>query len=199
MAPGAGPQGSAPNSTRFMDHQIFFAAGDLMELAKSTGETFGFQKQLFFSQVISFCVIAFALHRFAYKPILNVLEERKLHIAESLANADKIKAELASAQTKSQEIIGQAGEQASKIIAEARAIGAKEVEKASQAAIATANQIIAKAREANEAELARMKTELRREVGRLVVNTTAKVTGKILTTDDQNRLADETNRQLAAN
>ena len=44
-----------------------------------------------------------------------------------------------------------------------------------------------------------MKTELRREVGRLVVSTTAKVTGKVLTADDQNRLADETNRQLAAN
>ena len=39
----------------------------------------------------------------------------------------------------------------------------------------------------------------RNEVGRLVVNTTAKVTGKILTPDDQGRLAEETNRQLAAN
>jgi len=66
-----------------------------------------------------------------------------------------------------------------------------------QKAIATANDIISKARQANEAELARMKTELRREVGRLVVSTTAKVTGKVLTADDQNRLAEETTRQLA--
>jgi F-type H+-transporting ATPase subunit b len=69
----------------------------------------------------------------------------------------------------------------------------------SQKAIATANDIITKARQASEAELVRMKTELRKEVGRLVVNTTTKVTGKILTADDQARLADETNRQLAAN
>jgi len=68
-----------------------------------------------------------------------------------------------------------------------------------QKAIVTANDIISKARQASEAELVRMKTELRREVGRLVVNTTAKVTGKILTADDQSRLADETNRQLASN
>lgn len=175
-----------------------FAAGDLADLARSTGETFGFQKQLFFSQVISFCVIAFALHRFAYKPILNVLEERKLRIAESLANADKIKAELASAQAKAQEIVGEAGQQATKIIEEARAVGAREVEKASQQAIATANQIIAKAKEANEAELARMKAELRREVARLVVQTSAKVTGGILTGDQQNRLAEDAAKQLAA-
>jgi F-type H+-transporting ATPase subunit b len=43
-----------------------------------------------------------------------------------------------------------------------------------------------------------MLAELRAEVGRLVVSTTAKVTGKILTVDDQKRLADETNKQLAA-
>jgi F-type H+-transporting ATPase subunit b len=43
-----------------------------------------------------------------------------------------------------------------------------------------------------------MLAELRREVGRLVVDTTAKVTGKVLTLDDQKRLAEETNRELAA-
>ena len=42
-----------------------------------------------------------------------------------------------------------------------------------------------------------MKVELRKEVGRLVVATTAKVTGKVLTADDQNRLAEETSTQLA--
>ena len=45
---------------------------------------------------------------------------------------------------------------------------------------------------------ARMLAELKREVGRLVVETTAKVTGRILTVEDQQRLAEETNRQLAA-
>lgn len=181
-----------------MEHQIFIAAGDLMDLARSTGETFGFQKQLFLSQVISFCVIAFALHRFAYKPILNVLEERKQRIAESLANTDKIKAELASAQARAQEVIGQAGQQAGKIIEEARAVGAREVEKASQTAIATANQIIVKAKEANEAELVRMKNELRKEMGRLVVQTAGRATGGILTADQQNRLAEDAAKQLAA-
>jgi F-type H+-transporting ATPase subunit b len=43
-----------------------------------------------------------------------------------------------------------------------------------------------------------MLAELRREVGRLVVATTTKVTGKVLTPDDQKRLAEETTRELAA-
>jgi len=170
----------------------------LVDLAKSTGEQFGFQTQLFISQVISFCIVAFLLHCFAYKPILKVLEERRQKITESLANAEKIKQELANAQVKAQEILAGANAQATRQIEEARAIAAKVQEQETQKAIATANQIVAKAKEASEAELVRMKAELRKELVRLVAETTAKVSGKVLTLDDQKRLAEETTRQLAA-
>ena len=43
-----------------------------------------------------------------------------------------------------------------------------------------------------------MLAELKSEVGRLVVQTTATVTGKVMTPDDQRRLAEETAKQLAA-
>ena len=42
-----------------------------------------------------------------------------------------------------------------------------------------------------------MLAELKREVGRLVVQTTATVTGKVLTPDDQKRLAEETAKVVA--
>jgi F-type H+-transporting ATPase subunit b len=183
-----------------MEQFLLFAAaeGGIGEMVKSTGEQFGFQTQLFISQIVSFCIVAFALHRFAYKPILTVLEERRRKISEGLANAEKIKLELASAQTKAQEILTQAGAHGAKMIEEARAAAAKVQEVETQKAIAAANDIVAKARQASEAELVRMKAELRREVGRLVVATTAKVTGKVLSPEDQQRLTEETNRQLAA-
>ena len=184
-----------------MNSFILFGSigSDLAETGRSTAEKFGLDAPHFIAQCISFGIVSFALYKFAYHPILTLLEERRQRIAEGLANADKIKQELASAQSKSQEILNQASTQANKFIEEARQSAAKVLEQETQKAIATANDIVAKARQANEAELARMKTELRREVGRLVVSTTAKVTGKILTGDDQNRLADETNKQLASN
>lgn len=183
-----------------MNQSIMLASigSDLAETAKATGEKFGVETNLFIAQVISFLIVAALLYKFAYKPILTVLEARRQKIAESLANAEKIKQELANAQAKAQELLNAANAQGNKLIEEARASAAKVLEQETQKAIATANDIILKARQASEAELARMKTELRREVGRLVVSTTAKVTGKILTTDDQQRLAEETNRQLAA-
>jgi len=182
-----------------MNQFIFLAAsGGIGDIARSTGEQFGFNTQLFISQVISFCIVAFLLHRFAYKPILKVLEERRQKIAESLANADKIKQELANAQAKAQEIIGQASAASNKIIEEARNAAAKVTETETQKAVAAAQEIINKARQANEAELVKMKSDLRKEIGTLAVKAAMQVTGKILTADDQRRLAEETNKQLAA-
>ena len=65
------------------------------------------------------------LAKFAYKPLLAMLEQRKHQILEGIENAEKTRAELANAQAKAQEIIGQAAQQANKIIEEARTAAAK--------------------------------------------------------------------------
>ena len=152
----------------------------------------------FAAQCVSFIIVAFLLQRYAYKPILIMLEERKKRIKEGLDNAEQIKQELANTQTKTHEIMVKAGQEATRMIEEARAAAAKVQEQETQKAIAAAQDIVDKARQATQAEHARMLADLRREVGRLVVDTTRKVTGKVLTTDDQKRLAEETSRELAA-
>src|SRR6185503_9937437 len=106
--------------------------------------------------------------------------------------------ELARTEAARQEILTKADAQANRLIEEARAAAARVQEQETQKAIAAAEQIVTKAREAAAQDHARMLAELRREVGRLVVDTTGKVTGKILNADDQRRLAEETSRQLAA-
>ncbi len=180
------------------EHLILAASGGLADIARSTGEAFGFNWSLFISQAISFAIVAFLLQRFAYKPILAVLEERRERIARSLENAEKIKQELASAQARSQELLKEAGVQANKIIEEARTAAAKISETESQRAVKAAEEIITKARQAAEADRDRLMAELKREVGHLAVKAAMQVTGKMLTAEDQQRLAEETNKQLAA-
>lgn len=173
-------------------------SGGLGEMAGDVARTFGLNWQLFISQTISFCVVAFLLHRFAYRPILRVLEERRGRIEQSLADAERIREELARTEAARQEVIDRANEQGKRLIEEARAAAARVLEQETQKALAAANDIVQRAREAGDAELARLKAELRREVGRLVVETTARVTGKLLTVEDHRRLIEETNRELAA-
>ena len=85
---------------------------------------------------------------------------------------------------------------ANKIIADAREAAARVTEVETQKAVAVAEQILAKAREAAAQERAATLAALKREVGRLVVQTSMTVTGKMLTPEDQRRLAEETQRQI---
>jgi F-type H+-transporting ATPase subunit b len=181
-----------------MNITFLAAAGGLGDLVNQTAESFGFDLKIFLSQVISFVIVALLLKQFAYKPILAVLEERRQRIAEGLLNAEKIKQQLAEAEQRYQEILTKGNSEAQKMIDEARAGAGVIAERKQQESIVAAEQILAKAREASVLEHERTMSQLKREIGRLVVDTTAKVTGKVLTPDDQRRLQEEASRQVAS-
>jgi F-type H+-transporting ATPase subunit b len=175
----------------------FLAAG-ILDQARETGEQFGWNLKLFLSQVISFVIVALLLRKLAYKPILAVLAQRRQQIADAQVNAEKIKQQLADAEQRHAEILAKANAQAQKMIDDARESASHVAERKQQEAVAAAEQIMAKAREASAIEHEKTMTDLKRELGRLVVDTTAKVTGKVLTADDQRRLQEEASRQLAS-
>jgi F-type H+-transporting ATPase subunit b len=166
--------------------------------AQEIANTFGVDWPHLVAQIISFSIVCFLLHRFAYKPVLKMLQDRRQQIAEGLADTQRRKDELARTETERQEILMQANMQATKLIEEAHAAAARVQEQETHKAIAAAAQIILKSREAAAQEQARMLAELKRDVGRLVVKTTATVTAKILTAEDQRRMAEETVKELAA-
>jgi len=172
--------------------------------AESTGQiaqiarTFGVDWTHLISQMISFSIVCALLYLFAYKPVLRMLAQRRELIAQGLANSEKIKAELAKTEAQRQEVMAKANVEATQFIQEARGAAARLREDETQKAIAAAEQIITKAREAAVEDHTRMLVELKREVGRLVVGTTAAITGKILTPEDQRRLAEQTARVLSA-
>ena len=185
-----------------MQQMILLAAasgtGESANKAQQIFDTFGVNWPLFISQCIAFLIVAFLLKRFAYQPVLEMLEQRRQKIAEGMENADKIKAELAETQTERDKVMAEANQRAEKLIADAKEAAKQVGEAESQRAVKQAEEIVRKAREVTEADRERMMAELKSEIGRLVVETTAKVSGKVLTTEDQQRLIDETNKELAA-
>jgi F-type H+-transporting ATPase subunit b len=168
--------------------------GQVAEIAR----TFGVDWIHLGAQIISFVLVCAVLYKFAYRSILEMLEERRKQIAQGLANAEKIKAELDRTEAMRQEVMAQAHLQAAKAVDEGRAAGARVLERETQKARAIAEQIVTKAHEAAAVDHDRMLGELRREVGRMVVQATADVTGKILTPEDHRRLAQEAAAQVAA-
>jgi F-type H+-transporting ATPase subunit b len=173
------------------------AAAEGGQLA-AVARTFGVDWPHLLAQMVSFGIVCAVLYKFAYGPILAMLETRRQQIASGLANAAKIKAELDRIEAERVVVLTKAGDEARRLIEEARVAAVRVGEEQKKKATAAAEEVLVRAREAAAREHARMLAELKGEVGRLVVQTTASVTGKILTADDHRRLAEETASRLAA-
>ena len=174
--------------------QVVAESGGQIE---KVARTFGVNWPHLVAQIVSFGIVCAVLYALAYKPILRILEARRQQIAAGLANAAKIKAELARIDAERLDVLSKAEVEGKRLIEEARAAAVRVREDETRKATAAAQQILTRAHEETQREQARMLAEIKREVGRLVVQTTAKVTGRILTPDDHQRLAEETARHLA--
>jgi F-type H+-transporting ATPase subunit b len=180
-------------------HDLPFAdLNDIETNFQNVGLHTGFALQQFMAQCIAFLVLFGVSWKFGWKPVRTVLEERRKTIEQSMANADKIKQELSEAEATRLSIIQQANEKANLIIAEAEKSALAVTEQRAKEATRQADDIIKNSHEAAILERNRLMAELKQQVGALVIQTTEKVTGMVLTADDQARLNTETLRQLEA-
>lgn len=161
-------------------------------------QRFGIDWPRFIATTVNFCIVLWVLHRFAYKPIIAMLDERKKRITESMANADKIKTELASTQEQRAKVLSEASAQAERIVTEARTAAEQVRERTVAEARQQAEAEVRRAQQQIAVERDRMVTDARRDIVALVIGTTAKVTGKVLTPADHQRLTEETTKELAA-
>jgi len=169
------------------------AAGQVDEIV----EKFGLDWAKFISQVIIFVAVYTILKKFAFGPILAMLEQRRQRIADGEAKLEKISKDLAEAEKNAQDLIDKANESANRTIKEAGDSAKILAEKRQQEAIHEAGQILAKAREAATLEHEQLMSQLKREFGRMVSDATSRVTGKVLTGDDQSRINQEASAQVS--
>ena len=177
--------------------QILIAASGAPDGEMSVVEQFGFDSYKLIAQALTFVAVWFILKWKAYGPILEMLEKRKQRIAEGEENLKKIAEDLKDAEAKKAEIIYEANAKAEKMISEARESAEAVAEKKREEAGKEAASIVAKAHEAGALEQEQLRAELKRDVGRLIIDTTTKVTGKVLTDDDQKKINEETASQVS--
>ena len=166
-------------------------------LSTPTFAMLGLEVPNFLAQVVVFLVVYFVLNRYAFGPVMAMLEARRKRIAEGEAKLEKIARDLAAAEESAKAITVKADAEASRLIKEAGDSASSLAERKRQDAVAEANTIIAKAREAAKLEQEQLLAQLKREFGRMVVDATTRVTGKVLTNDDQERINRETAAQVS--
>ena len=153
----------------------------ILELASN----FGVDKRILFFQILNFGIVAFILYRFAFKPILATIEERKTEIANGLNFAEDAKAKFAESEKEHAATLLKAQQEAQAIAATARDNAKTFLDQQTQEASTKAEDMISKAKEAIELERKKMLTEVKEEVTRLVVETTSKVLSKELSAEDK--------------
>lgn len=182
---------SSPMLAKFMP---VLAVGKVDEMT----EKFGLAWSKFFAQVLIFVVVYMILKKYAFGPILAMLEQRRQRIADGEAKLEKIARDAAEAKQNAQALLDKAEADAARVVKEADEAAKALQERRQQDAVASANTIISKAREAAELEKEQLMSQLKREFGRMVSDATSRVTGKVLTNDDQSRINQETAAQVSA-
>jgi F-type H+-transporting ATPase subunit b len=174
------------------------ASGGLAAVVQQTAEQFGVNGPGLIAQMVSFLIVALILRQLAYKPLMRILDERRQRIADSLTEAERVHAELAAAEAQRREVLEIARAEADRIVGEARGVATALTERERQRAQAIAEGILGKARDEAVQERDRVRAELRRELGGLLLQATAAVTGKVLTSADQERIRQEGMQGLVA-
>ncbi len=169
-----------------------------MDVITQIFSNFGVTWPKFIAQVILFLLVYWVLNKYAFGPVIKMLTERRRRIEEGQHNAERIKKQLADAELRYQEVLRKANEDATRLLEEARTSSDAISQKQLQQAIKDAEGIIAKAQDTIVQERNKMVSEVKKEMVDLVVKTTAKVVGKVITPEDQKRLSEETAKQLAA-
>lgn len=149
------------------------------------------------AQLGAFSIVAFILNKFAFGPLLKVMEERQKQIDDGLKYADQMKERLADAENQHEARLREASEQASKIVAEARSNAKQFLDKEMQQATGRAQEIVAKAEKAMEQERTQMLSEVRQEVAQLVVQTSAAVLARDLSDDERSKFSESAASELA--
>jgi F-type H+-transporting ATPase subunit b len=142
---------------------------------------------LFLWNLLAFVILFFILKKTAWKPILKSLNEREKSISDSLATAEKVKAEMAQLKNENEALLAKAREERALLLKEARDTKDKIINEAKQQAKLEAGKIITDAQAAIEQQKMAALTDVKNQVGNLVIE----VSEKILRRELDNRAAQE--------
>lgn len=135
--------------------------------------------------VLAFAIVFFILAKYAWKPILKSLNEREKNISDSILSADKVRAEMAELKSENEILLSKAREERAIMMREAKETRDKIITESKEQARQETNKIVADARATiNQQKMAAI-TDLKNQVGNLVLEVSEKVLRRELSNKDE--------------
>ncbi len=146
-----------------------------------------FSVGLFFWQSIIFIALIFLLRKFAWKPILNAVNEREASIEEALESAETARLKMAELKSSNEQLLNEARAERDEMLKEARGIKDGIVAEAKTQANAEGEKIIAAARESIQHEKMAAITDLKNQVAVLSIEIAEKILKDELSSADKQK------------
>lgn len=154
-------------------------------------EKLGINLGFFISQLVNFTLLAVGLYLLLYKPVLNMLNQRKERIAKSMADVDAAREAAARAQQEYDRKIAEAQRKAQEIIAQAAQTGEKVSAEIKAEAQREADAIRQKAREEAALEKEHLLADAQKQIASLSMLAAERVLGEAMDPDLQRKLLDQ--------
>lgn len=151
----------------------------------------GFNLPGLIAQLINFGILLVVLRMFLYKPVLNVLEERKRRIEEGLNRAEQAAVQASASQDEARRVIEEARAQGREMVASAQEAAARLRAELEERARGDAAQLVERARQEVQQERDQAIQQLRREFTDLTIAAAERVIGQSLDRTAHQRLIDE--------
>ena len=140
---------------------------------------------LIFWTLLAFIIVVFILKKFAWKPIINSLNEREKNIQTSISTAENIRKEMAEMKSENEALLAKAREERATMLREAKETKEKIINDAKDQAKEEMNKIIADAQSTIESQKMSAITELKNQVGMLVIEVSEKILRKELNNKEE--------------
>lgn len=138
-------------------------------------KTFHIDIKLILAQLVNFAIVLFVLKRYAYGPVLKMMEERGEKIEKGVADAENAGKKLAEIVEKEKAVLVEARKQAQEIVAKAEAVAVKNKEEIIVEAKAQSEKILADSAKKIEQEKNQMMQEVKGQIAQLVISATGKI------------------------
>jgi F-type H+-transporting ATPase subunit b len=158
-----------------------------------------FFSSLIFWEIVSFGILLWVLYKYAFPPILELLETREQKIRESLEQAERHRVEAERKMQEYEAKIGAVSREAEAVLVQAKERAQRLLDENEQRLVTEAERIKAEASREIEHERRKAIQEIRNQTTELALLVAEKVVERSLTDADHRRMADEALASVAAN
>lgn len=151
----------------------------------------GIEWPILIAQIVNFAILLAILGRFVYKPVMKMLDERRDGVRQAILREEAAAQKLSSAEADREKLLGEARLESSKLIEVAKKDGEEVKKKLLASAKEEIKKMHAEADMRLKAERERLASEVKKEIGALMVDAIEKTVGDVLDARSQGKMVEQ--------